>query len=128
MWFTHRERFITIYIRDSVTTHATIRLHPNSPGHCLYHQVESICGIPSRLQLLIHGGKVVQHSTPISKQRIHNGSNIFLLVKGFGGGGDNTGNTQELLGMYIISLSLSLSIYIYIFVCCLSVSLRHSCT
>ena len=36
----------------------------------------------------------------ISKQKLYNGSNIFLLVKGFGGGGNDKGNTQELLGMY----------------------------
>ena len=99
---------ITIYIHDLVTARA-IQLHCHALGHCLYNQVESAFGVPSRLQILVHGGKVVQHSQTIliSQQKLYNGSNIFLLVKGFGGGGNDEGNTQELLGMYS-SHSLSL--------------------
>ena len=49
----------------------------------------------------VHGGKVVQRSILISKQKLYNGSNIFLLVKGFGDGDNDKGNnTQDLLGMY----------------------------
>lgn len=97
--FTCREHLITIYVHDLVTARA-IRLHRHALGHCLYNQVESACGVPSRLQLLVHGGKVVQCFILISKQKLYDGSNIFLLVKGFGGGGNDKGNTQELLGMY----------------------------
>ena len=97
--FAYRERLITIYVRYLVTTRA-IQLHCDTLGHCLYNQVELACGVPSWLQLLVHGGKVVQRFIPISKQKLCNGSNILLLVKGVGGGGSDKGNTQELLGMY----------------------------
>ena len=39
----------------------------------------------------------MQRSILISKQKLCNGSNILLLVKGFDGGGNDNGNS---LGMY----------------------------
>ena len=99
-----------IFVCDSDNTHH-FQLHPHSPGLYLYDQVESKCGIPKRLQLLLHGGKTIEHAIPLSLQSISHGSTVYLLIKGLGGGGgNNSSSTQELLGNLSLCLSVCLSL------------------
>ena len=63
----------------------------------LFDEIERLTGIPTGLQIIICGQRMMHPSIPIQQFGIEDGKCIILSVKGVGGGGSDEGTDMQYL-------------------------------
>ncbi len=72
-----------------------IEIPPWSPGKVLSKMLQERTGIPVKLQMLVHGGKVVNPEISLTSQDFVHGSSVFVHIRSKGGGKTKDSSTKD---------------------------------